>query len=67
MTTQTIKDLENIVREVWATDFFPALQQTNVLSNIFLRQDYSGDIKQQGSSVQAVSYTHLTLPTICSV
>lgn len=60
MTTQTVESIKELIQQIWTNDFYPALRQTNVLANIFLRQDYQGAIAGQGSSVQVPTIAPLT-------
>ena len=43
------------------------VEPRTVLSEMGLQLDESTEIRVWDSSAEAVSYTHLTLPTICSV
>ena len=71
LQSRKVKDVINDV------DYFHALDRMSLAKEInkraehtiscFLQVNVSGESSKHGISLDAVSYTHLTLPTICSV
>ena len=79
--TQTVENIENTVNQIFDdvkrngdiaiskyTELFDGI---SLASNIVTEEEISEAVnsvsKELKTAIQAVSYTHLTLPTICSV
>ena len=60
MATQTTANIAALIREIWVTEFYANLRQTNILASIFNRPNYSGALAERGDTVKVPQVSALT-------